>query len=277
LNVADNSSNPLPEYERPPVIEVVCGVSFAPLQRFKAIHVGLLWDRMREVFPKVEEQAPLEIPVEQLATPPVSVQKFEFVDMPPLPRVWFVDEPGNGIIQVQKDCFLHNWRKLKPEDQYPRFRNVIAAFQRHLATFETFLADSQLGSVAPVQCELTYVNHIFEGPLWSMGQSLDALFPDFERKASPQRFLPTYDAVNWRTAYRLPDQLGRLHTTIQIGFLRPSAKPLVSLEMKARGVGNGRSPEAMWAWFEVAHEWIVRGFTDMTSQKAQEELWGRIK
>lgn len=275
--VADKSSDPLPEYRNPPVIEVVCGLTFTPLQRFQAVHIGLLWEQIRSGFPKVEEHPPLTTQVEQLDLPTAPTSEFELMATPPLPRVWFLDEPGNGILQVQRDALLHNWRKLSPEDQYPRFKNVFASFTKHLETFTRFVADNQLGAITPVQCELTYVNHIFPNALWSEGKSVGVLFPDFAWNDSTKRFLPIYEGSNWRSAFRLPDRLGRLHANLQLGVLRPTGKALLALEMKARGVTDPNSLERMASWFEVAHEWIVRGFTDMTSERAQKELWGRTR
>lgn len=270
-------SSPLPEYASPPVIEVVCGVRFASIDQFKAIHLGLLWERLKSGFPNVEEQLPLAIAIEQLEMPSAQSPEFQFVTQPPLPRVWFVDERGNGIIQVQRDTFLHNWRKLKPEDQYPRFRNVVASFKSYLGLFATFLEDHGLGKITPIQCELTYVNHIPEGPIWSRDKSLGNLFPDFAWRETPDRFLPIYEALNWRTAYRLPERQGRLHVTKQLAFLQPSGDPIVALEFKARGIAGTASIGDIWPWFETAHEWIVRGFTDITGEKAQKELWGRTR
>lgn len=272
-----SKSNPpkLPEYENPPVIEVVCGLSFAPLEHFKAIHVGLLWERMRKGFPNVEEQPPLATHIEQLSLPTTPTAAIELMDRPPLPRVWFLDEPGNGIIQVQRDAFLHNWRKLKADDQYPRFRTVIASFRRHFETFISFIEENDLGHVAPIQCELTYVNHIPEGAMWSRGKSLGTLFRDFQSQVSADRFLPAYEGVNWRNTYRLPEQAGRLHAAIQIGLVKMSGQPVVAFELKARGIGEKKSVDEIWPWFETAHEWIVRGFTDMTTEGAQKEMWRR--
>lgn len=267
----------LPEYARPPVIEVVCGVRFAAIEQFKAIHLGLLWERLRNDFPNVEEQPPLAISIEQLEMPSAQIQEFQFVTQPPLPRVWFLDQQGNGIIQVQRDTFLHNWRKLKPEDRYPRFQNVVASFKTHLELFAAFIEEQGLGTITPIQCELTYVNHIPEGLLWSRDKSLGELFPDFAWRSIPDRFLPNYEAVNWRTVFRLPDRQGRLHVTKQLAFLQPSGEPIVALELKARGIGGNALIGEIWPWFELAHEWIVRGFTDLTSVKAQSELWGRIR
>jgi hypothetical protein len=77
--------------------------------------------------------------------------------------------------------------------------------------------------------------------------------------------------------FRLPDRQGRLYATKQLAFLPPNLDPIVAFELKARGIAGTGTINDIWPWFEMAHEWIVRGFTDMTSEKAQTELWGRTK
>lgn len=268
-------STSLPDYAEPPVIEVICGIYFAPLETFKAVHVGNLWDAFKADFPKVEEHPPVGVAVEQLTPQVMGQAEIQLVDKPPLPRVWFVSDPGNAIIQLQRDALLHNWRKLTPSDQYPHFRSVMSGFQEHLSRFQRFVADNDLGNISPVQFELTYVNHILPSKLWSKGQPVGQIFPDFAWKKSKERFLPTYEGINWRTAFRLPDELGRLHVSIQSAMRRSDREPIMNLEMKARGIGSDRSLGAVSGWFDVAHEWIVRGFADLTSKKAQTDLWGR--
>lgn len=48
------SKRPLPEYRLPPVIEVVCGVQFAPIPGFLSVHFGEFWQRVKEAYPKAE-------------------------------------------------------------------------------------------------------------------------------------------------------------------------------------------------------------------------------
>lgn len=267
-------TGPLPDYEKPPVIEVVCGISFVPLERFQVVHVGMFWERLIRDFPKVEEHPPITTLIEHLGGPTSSVAAIQLVETPPLPRVWFVDNAGNGIIQIQRDAFLHNWRKLTATDQYPRFQMVMEAFTNHLDRFQAFIEEYSLGTIAPVQFELTYVNHLAQNKLWSHGKSVGALFPDFVWRNSNQRFLPNYEGVNWRTTFRLPEDAGRLNVSIQTAVRRHDNEPVVILELKARGITKERSLHALQKWFDIAHEWIVRGFADLTSEKAQKDLWG---
>ena len=269
---------PFPDYVNPPVTEVVCGINFAPLENFKAIHLGLFWETIKAEFPDVQEHPPLMLTVEQLA-PPTQVPSpdFHMFQVPPLPRVWFLDSSGNGIVQVQRDTFLHNWRKLKDDDQYPRFRSVIATLRNQFELFRVFVERHSIGPIKPIQCELSYVNHIYQNELWESGQTLEKIFPDFGWRHTKSRFLPDFEGVNTRMSFRLPDNKGRLHVTLQTGFKLPDNTPLISLESRARGVIQDASDSAVWDWFELAHEWIVKGFADLTSSEAQKSLWGERK
>ena len=50
---------PLPNYENPPVIEVVCGILFQELASLSGAHLGLLWQRLQPEYDHVQEVAPL--------------------------------------------------------------------------------------------------------------------------------------------------------------------------------------------------------------------------
>jgi len=182
---------------------------------------------------------------------------------------------GNGIIQVQRDRFLHNWRKVRPGDQYPRYHNVIQMFKDRLSRFQAFLDDRKLGTVVPTQYEMTYVNHIPKGDGWETINDIGKVFPDFAWQASEQRFLSAPEGIDWRTNFLMPNRTGRLHVTIRSGVRREDGHRLLLFELTARGIGNDTSPEGMWAWFDLARERIVRGFTDLTGHEVQKNIWRR--
>jgi len=263
------------EYENPPVVEVVCGILFTPIEQLLAPHLGLLWEKFKVGYPKCQEVPPL-MPVierfEQLSEPEMKIS-----DTPPLPRIWFLDADDNRIIQVQRDRFLHNWKRMCPEDEYPRYRIVIETFRRYLALFQSFLAEADLGGIQPLQYEMTYVNIIPQGEAWDDTSELGRVFPDFIWRVNDKRFLAKPDAFVWRTRFVLPDRKGRLHTKIEMGRRVKDEHPLLRFELTARGIGTDRSLDGMWGWFDTAREWIVRGFTDLTGSEAQENIWRRTK
>ncbi|MGD8453158.1 MAG: TIGR04255 family protein [Phycisphaerae bacterium] len=263
------------EFERPPVIEVVCGVLFKPLESMLAPHLGVLWERFKATYPTCQEVPPLAPAIERFDDS--AGVEFTISDKPPLPRVWFVHESETGIIQVQRDRFLHNWKKVHPEDEYPRYTNVIELFREHLSTFDLFVTEVESAGVEPLQYELTYVNHILQGEGFDSLGRIGSVLPDFAWRTADERFLPTPERVSWRTSFTLPDKAGRLHATIRNGVRNEDEKPLLLLELTARGFGKDGSRAEMWKWFDLGHEWIVRAFADLTDAGVQRDVWKRIK
>ena len=124
------SATELPKFEKPPVIEVVCGIQFEPLTSLLAPHLGVLWERYKQDYPHCREVAPLAPVLERFeGLPSVELQ---LSDTPPLPRTWFIHQDETGIVQVQRDRFLHNWKKVRDEDEYPHYEKVIGMFRDRL-------------------------------------------------------------------------------------------------------------------------------------------------
>ncbi|NOT00313.1 MAG: TIGR04255 family protein [Phycisphaerales bacterium] len=270
-----SSAMPLPKFDQPPVIEVVCGILFHPLDAMLAPHFGQFWERLRaEGYTSCQEQMPLAPIVELFGEQPSL--EIQFSDKPPLPRIWFVRQNDDGIVQLQRDRFLHNWKKTRPEHAYPNYEKVISLFRQRLDTFERFLRDGSLGQIQPRQYEMTYVNHIPQGSGWDAIADLGHIFPEVSWRNRRDRFLSALEAVNLRFSFQLPDGRGRLHATIRSALRRQDNMPVLLLEMNARGMPEDASRDAMWKWFDVAHEWIVLGFTDLTSDRMH-QYWKRTQ
>jgi len=261
----------LPQYDNPPVIEVVAGVLFEELASLHGIQLGAFWEKLKPDYDHTREVAPLAPLLESFGEP--RGVKLHLTDVPPLARTWLLTSKENGVIQVQRDRFLHNWKKVDPGDQHPRYSKVIHMFKERLDTFEEFLAENDLGPIKPLQYEMTYVNHIPQHDGWEGLDDAGRIFPDFVRRSDPGRFLPSPDAINWRTAFPLPNEEGRLHTAIRQMQRPTDQEPVLLFELTARGIPRDRSRDSMWAWFDLAHEWIVRGFTDLTAENVRRNVW----
>jgi uncharacterized protein (TIGR04255 family) len=195
----------------------------------------------------------------------------------PLPRVWFVHREETGLIQVQRDRFLHNWKRAKPTDSYPRYHTVIDLFRRQLESFEAFVKENSLGTIDPVQYEMTYVNQIPKGEGWNDISELGKVLRNHHCDGNEKRFLPVAESVNLRTTFTLPDRQGRLHASIRNGKRQDDSKPVLLFELTVRGFPGDGAREAMWEWFNVAREWIVRGFTNLTTDEIQKSVWRRTR
>ena len=50
---------------------------------------------------------------------------------------------------------------------------------------------------------------------------------------------------------------------VQSATRREDGHPVLLFELTVRGIGNYTTLDEMWNWFALAHEWVVRGFTDL--------------
>jgi uncharacterized protein (TIGR04255 family) len=260
-----------PVFERPPITEVVCGVAFETLRGLLAPHLGLLWEKYRPEFSRCQEAVPLLIQIEK---PEGTLGEAEIVDVPPLPRVQLRNETGDAMIQVQRERFHYNWQKVCLEDAYPRFEAIFALYREKLDIFQSFLSANDLGTLVARQYELTYVNHILRGDGWDTPADIGTVFPDLVWRRLAGR--PEPESVMWRAAFKLPDDLGRLHVSIRSAQRTSDGKDLLLADFTARGI-VGTDEEGMAEWFKRAHDSIVVGFEDLTSPTVQKDLWGRVK
>ncbi len=262
---------PRVRFDRPPVIEVVCGVQFDDLSAFRLPHVGIFWSSLRGEFPETAERPPLDPMIEVTGSPSL---RFELVQTPPVPRVWLITANGSNLIQIQRDRFLYNWKRVTEADAYPSYDKVIVEFEAQLERFRKFLASERLGAMVFRQYELTYVNHIAKGNGLELSGEYRVLI-DHQRNAAESRFLPEPEGFNWRTAYALPDESGRLHIHAQ-SAIRKSGERIVRLDLTARGMPKTNDEAARRPWFDLAHDWITHGFADATSRDLH-KAWGRTQ
>lgn len=262
--MSTDSKNPLPSYKRPPVDEVVCGFRFETLSGLKIPHLGLLWKKFRDEFPIVQHAIPIatdgSFPVDDSTGVPI-------------PRMWFVSKTDNEVIQFQLNRFYFNWRRRA--DEYPRYLYVINKFENAKRHLDVFANELQLGEVRPVECELTYINHIPKSQGWQSINDLSNVIGDLTWHPKRHEFLPNPANIAWQVRFELPDGKGWLNAKLNQGTRKVDNAPGLILELAARGLGAEKTGTAMRDWYDLAHEWIVRGFTDLTAKEIQEKFWER--
>jgi uncharacterized protein (TIGR04255 family) len=263
----------LPEYEHPPVNEVVLGVHFESMERLGGPYIGLLWQEFRARFAKLEEKPPLIFPIERFGSPvPSNSPSVELVESLPS-RVWFVNDSETELLQVQPDWFSHNWRKVKEEDEYPRYQRIRTSFYEELATFLSFIERENLGRVIPLQCEVTYVNLIPMANDFTPADVITVFTPSYS-----DAFLPNPESVNLAMRFVIGNgaPIGRLHIVAAPVILRATGATALQLTLTARGKAAGETLDDMFGFLDVGHEWIVRAFTSITTTQMHEK-WRRIQ
>jgi uncharacterized protein (TIGR04255 family) len=258
-------SNGLPSYRKPPIDEVVCGLRFKTPVKLFLTHFGLLWDRFsHQGYKTVQHAAPIvlakgEIPLDNTTNLP-------------LPRVWFINESDDQLVQFQVDRVYFNWRRRQAE--YPRYRYVIKTFEVVWSTMTDFFHEFELGEFVPIEYELTYLNTILKGEGWETINDLPNVFRDFNWTPVSGRFLPGPRNMAWNSVFDLPGNRGRLIVSLKEGIRIRDKTPLLRLELRAEDKRESENRATIREWFDLAHEWIVRGFTDLTTPEIQ-KLWER--
>lgn len=252
----------LPKYKKPPVVEVAIGVRFKPLPRFTSAYFGKFW-ALNPEYVDAQDFPPL---IESVTA--------ELLQLPPLRRVFLTTADNNFLIQLQSDFFGHNWRKGKPTDEYPSFEQAKARFINKWANFQKFVGDHKLGDLQLARYEVTYVNHFVDQP-GAFPLAIDKYSPVLKlRSPSPEYFLPLAKSLLAQIDFEIPDNRGTLLVSFKQGVRQPDGAEVMQVDLTAR---TGAKPDGsdLLDWLEIAHEWIVRGFTDLTSEEAH-KLWERV-
>jgi hypothetical protein len=76
--------------------------------------------------------------------------------------------------------------------------------------------------------------------------------------------------------FPMPAAKDRLHIQLRRAVRQPDGTELLQLTITAKGTPRSESEQDIVAWFDLGREWVVRGFTDVTSEKMH-QLWGRTR
>lgn len=273
-----SGSESLPDFARPPVIEVALSLQFKALDKLSGPMIGLLWGKFKEKYPTLEQHPPLEPVIERFgadALPKIGV-RFQFLDSPPQSRVWFVSEGGSELIQVQEDRFVHNWRKLSESDRYPRYSTLRTKLVAELEVFRKFVEQEGVSEINFNQTEVTYVNHIVAGEGWERHGQLSNILTIHSSDYSDQ-FFTEPENIQTHLRYIIPNAdgtaRGRLHVSV-VPMLTPKDKrPAINLTLTARCAPDGSGSDAITC-LDLGHRWIVKGFASITT-KEMHQIWGR--
>jgi uncharacterized protein (TIGR04255 family) len=251
-----------PSYRKPPVSEVAVGLQFERLP-IQTRHLGQFWTEVAGSYPQTEDVAPLPEPGE--------VPGIEYVVVPPLRRTFLISNDGEFLLQIQDNRFYCNWRKLSPDVFYPRFPAVYDRFVESWGLFSDFLKRQGFAEISPTGYELTYVNEI-EVSRESVAQDVAKCVRMYVPLQKPE-FLPEPASISGLWLYNLPDSKGKLRANLN-HLRKPDGRESFVLNLSCSGTVSPKT--SMADWFETAHEWIVRGFTDLTTPEAHQK-WEREK
>jgi len=274
----------LPDYDHPPVEEVVLGVQFQPLSSFSQAHVGFFWEELRGEFPHIEDQPRIDIPISSPVPP-------GFIGLPPrlgIPfnlglhvggppnslRTWITSADEQWLIQVQNDLFYHNWRK-RGDLEYPRFEAAQQEFSAHWSQFLRFLANFKIDLPHVQQVEVTYIN-------WITDQTVTSFFRPSSVTALSNRYISSSPLGQyWQGEYLLTDageSIGSLSVSCQGAMRTTAGAPAVSgtqlVLTYRRALTSPATADDIAEAQRAGRRAIVESFTELTTKEGH-AAWGR--
>lgn len=131
------------KYENPPIVEALCEFQFEPVPTWDLAMPGLIYDKVRDSFPKRRQVRGLEV---ALSTTPKGVEQ----QVTTTGRVQFLREDEKAFVQVGPNLLAVN--HLKP---YPTWDNFLPLIQKG---FEVYC--EVVGPEAIHRIGLRYINRI---------------------------------------------------------------------------------------------------------------------
>ena len=195
--------------------------------------------------------------------------------LPPFRRVFLISKDGNYVMQLQTDFFGHNWRKTRAMDAYPSFAMAKRLFLEKWELFRKFVAENKLGELQLTRYDVTYVNHLIENP-GVFPRAIEKYTPLIQlRAAAPEHFLPDPKSLLADLQFGISENQGELRVAFKQGVRQFDKAEVMQLDLSARNKAEADGSDVE-KWLELAHEWIVRGFTDLTSKDAHQQ-WKRTQ
>jgi uncharacterized protein (TIGR04255 family) len=263
----------LPDFTDPPINEVVFSVQFNSLPKFGNAHVGLFWGTIRDRYPIVAEQPPIQSLFEAFGGTP-SPPQFEIAISPTsATRYWFISRDEEELLQIQPDRFLRNWRHRIPGQVYPRYETLRERFIGDLRQFVEFLEKEKLGTPKINQCELSYINVITLDDTHAAFSKVSTLWGNIELDRADL----VIENSSMNTKIIMSDEgkpVGRLHITITPGVRVVDNCPVVKIDLTARGKPRSETVSSAFDFIDRCRLAIVSTFAAITTPEMHKR-WGR--
>lgn len=274
----------LPAFRKPPVVEVVLGVQFNRPPAISNAQLGAFWKHLSGKWPNVSDANPIEQAFERFGAEHVwsSIGGSIKLSQEQVRRLQISNADRTRMIQVQSNRFHLNWRGYEG-GAYPRYGAIRPEFDALWKEFRDFLSRESVGDVIANQWEVTYVNHIPKGSVWTRADDWRGVIVGLPIPATSPDPMLSLDSFNGEWHYVIGDEAGRVHVNIlhgrtaDIAGSRPEIE-ILRVMITARGpIGDTtRKGLSLDHGLDLGHEAVVRCFAGITSEKAH-QFWERIQ
>lgn len=261
----------LPDYQNPPVVESILGVQFNRLPKLTSFHLGSFWETLNhDEWPTLLETPALLPQFEKFDEPDAKwdigqIRLGEFLASGN--RMQIKNQTSDGMIQIQNGRIHFNW--LGKGNEYPRYDHLKNSFSSAFQRFVDFIGSQKLGELNPNQWEVTYLNHIPKGTVWT--SPADWTF--FRPLCSASTHTPvTLESFGGEWHYVIPEKRGRLHVALQHG--EKDGLAIIVLTLTARGpLPEKANRECVLESLDFGRGIIVRSFEKLMTDEAN-TYWG---
>jgi uncharacterized protein (TIGR04255 family) len=273
----EDEPSDLPEFDNPPVVETALGVQFAPTPGITSGHFGWYWKaRLDGSWTKTVDAPPLPDQFERFGEKRtwnwnlLPVPQIKIMIENPV-RLQIISASDERVIQLQNSRCIYNWRK--KDEHYPRFDALYPEFLERLHGFRKFLREADLEDIVPNQWEITYVNNIPKGELWSTPADWHNVFPGLY--LPPRRLgLVRLEGITGEWHFEITPQRGRVHVSGQHVKRIETGEEFLQVQLVSRGpIEQEASDRGIAAGIELGHRALVQTFVSLSSDAAH-ECWG---
>jgi uncharacterized protein (TIGR04255 family) len=253
----------LPDFDSPPLDEVVIGVQFTPPQHYASVFAKDVWELFKDEYPHVQEQPPLYPSFETFGgLNPQPDLKLQFDPALLHSRLWFISHKQNHLIQFQSDRFLLNWRKRPINNEYPRFESIAQSFENYLNTLQVLFVDSFKSQLDINQAEVSYINTIPVEKFSLVGKWFSFFAPqDIELETTNLSFTEVIKGAEGKPYARM---IYELQSAVTIDGKEKAFK----LSLTFRGKPAGKTISEAMTFAYTGREKITTRFKELTTNYA---------
>lgn len=265
----------LPDYERPPIGEVVLAVQFEAMRGAQTAHLGEFLLSRKPDWVVLPETAPLGPSVEPVDLAPMWLPQAAALQFLPATasRLRAASATGDRMVQLENGWLVYNWRLTEPGQPYPRYSVLKPAFLKELADWIDFAKRRSLGEFRPTLWEVGYVNFVPKGTLWNAIDEWPSIVPGLMRERSGLD--APLQTMNGRWAFVVEPGKCRLqvmveHSRLEIG----DGTEAMLLKLIARGPVADQTVAGLTSGLDMGHAHVVTSFDRLISAQAAAH-WGK--
>ncbi len=175
------------------------------------------------------------------------------------------------MLQLQPDRYVFNWCQ-KEGEKYPRFSTYLPQCLSGFKEFTEWAQQNELGQVKPNLCEVTYINQLYPYEDEKLIDFFGTVFTGLRWETSDNWLPQPPEIASFNRVFVIEENKGRLYVEASFA-VDGEGQEFILLKITARV--NIKEDGDLEEGMNLAHIWVVKGFTSLTEDHIQVERWKR--